>query len=130
MKIAVDIGSLKPAALQRLALMLAPGGEPLSPRLAAFLQDLQTDLDAVMAAGGAGTFDVELASLSDEDVGHLSLRWYAVEAALDPAKDVPFMAFLAQLRVAVANERILREVAAGTLLLAGPPPDDDDVVES
>ncbi len=117
MKINAALSRMKSGAVGKLALGLAPGGEPLSAPLARLLDKLWGDVDAILAVGGEGSFRVELVALSDEDVRRLALRWFALEQALDRRRDAPFLALVAQLRVGVANEGILRDLSAGRLLL-------------
>jgi hypothetical protein len=131
MKIPVDLHSIKPAAVRRLAEMLWPGKgcEPLSVPLAACVRDLQGQIDAIVDAGGEGVIAVELAALSDEDLRRLGLRLRCAGDALfdlRPGRDKPFLQLLTGLRVACANDEILRQVGRGELhLVNGNQPEDD-----
>jgi hypothetical protein len=132
MRIPCDLRDLKAAAVNRLADMFWPGigCDPLSRPLAALVRDLQAQIGAVVDAGGQGCVDLNLTMLSDEDLRRLGLRLRCTADALfdcRPGEDKPFLQLLAGLRVAVANDELLRQVGRGSLTLVnGNIREDDD----
>lgn len=131
MKITVDVSSMKPQAVALCAKMLSPSGpEPLSRPLTAWLRGLSAQIDAIVDVGGEGSIEVPpLTGLCDEDLRRLALRFRCVMDALNdrrPGRDLPFLQLLAGLRVACANEQMLRDISAGRLSVAGPAIEDDN----